>query len=220
MSHTIKKILLEFLSFMLHLWSSIYNIKMSQRWNSYCDLWYTLWISNFLGRVGEDVLFSRHILLQGEGHLNIMIGSHTRIAHHVVLGCWKSYGHVQNEHFSPQIVIGDNCHIGEFCHITAINIIKIGDGLLTGRFVYIGDNAHGGLSMEEADIPPVNRHLYSKGNIVIGKNVWIGDKATILGGVKIGNNVIIGANSVVTHDLPDNCIACGVPCKVLKILEK
>ena len=87
--------------------------------------------------------------------------------------------------------------------------ITIGDGLLTVRFVYIGDNSHGGLSWEEAEIPPEKRKLKSKGEIMIGKNVWIGDKYTILGGVTIGDNVIIGANSVVPHDIPSNSVWGG-----------
>jgi acetyltransferase-like isoleucine patch superfamily enzyme len=55
--------------------------------------------------------------------------------------------------------------------------------------------------------------------IIIGDNVWIGMNSVILPGVKIGNNVIIGANSLVTKDIPDNVIAVGNPCKVLKQKE-
>ena len=55
--------------------------------------------------------------------------------------------------------------------------------------------------------------LCSKGPVVIEDNVWIGDKVTILGGVTIGDNAIIGANSVVTHDIPSNCMAAGMPAK-------
>jgi len=116
-------------------------------------------------------------------------------------------------------VIGDNCSIGEYAQITAINKITIGDGLLTGRYVYIGDNSHGGLSREEAIVPPVRRKLKSKAEIKIGRNVWIGDKVTILGGVSIGDNAIVGANSVVTKDVPSNCVAVGMPARVVKKLD-
>ena len=90
---------------------------------------------------------------------------------------------------------------------------------MTGRYVYIGDNAHGGLSWEEAAISPEDRRLCSKGEIAIGNNVWIGDKATILGGVTIGDNVIVGANSVVIHDVPSHCVVAGIPAKVVKSLS-
>ena len=57
--------------------------------------------------------------------------------------------------------------------------------------------------------------------VTIGDNVWIGGNACIMPGVTIGNNVVIGAGSVVTHDLPDNVIAVGNPCRVVReITEK
>ena len=56
--------------------------------------------------------------------------------------------------------------------------------------------------------------------VVIGDNVWIGDKSTILSGVQIGDSCIIAANSVVTKSLPSFCIAAGNPCKILKIIDK
>ena len=62
---------------------------------------------------------------------------------------------------------------------TSINKIRIGSVTLTGKNVTITDNSHGRLVFEESDVLPVNRPVYSKGPVVIGKNVWIGDKATI-----------------------------------------
>ena len=197
-------------------WSHIYTYRLSQWLKNTCDLLYTLWIRNFLGEVGENSSFHYPLRLQGGGSRRIHIGDRTSIQAYSVLGAWERYG--QDEHYEPEIIIGNDCNIGEFCHITAINKITIGDGLLTGRFVYIGDNAHGGLSLEEADTPPARRHLTSKGEIKIGRNVWIGDKVSIFGGVTIGDNVIIGANSIVTHDIPSNSMAAGAPAKVVKSL--
>lgn len=176
---------------------------------------YTLWIRKYVGSLGEHSTIYYPFTLEGGGSKHICIGNHTNIQSHSILGCWSEYGH---QHFDPSISIGSHCNIGEYNHITACDQITIGDGLLTGRFVYIGDNAHGGLSLEEASIPPALRTLTSKGAIKIGNNVWIGDKATILGGVTIGDNVIIGANSVVTHDVPSNCVAAGNPAKIIKRL--
>ena len=176
---------------------------------------YSQWLSCFLGEVGENSCFHYPIQLQGSGRKRIRIGSGTNIQAHSILGCWEKYG---KDHFEPKITIGDDCSIGEFCHITAINNISIGNGLLTGRFVYIGDNNHGDLSWENSFVQPAKRKLKSKGEIVIGNNVWIGDKTTILGGLTIGDNVIIGANSVVNHDIPSNSIAVGAPAKIIKQL--
>ena len=52
--------------------------------------------------------------------------------------------------------------------------------------------------------------------VVIGDNVWIGGGAIILPGVTIGNNVVIGAGSIVTKDIPDDVVACGNPCRVIR----
>ena len=178
---------------------------------------YTLWIKAFLDNMGDSSIIQYPCSLQGGGSKRISIGNHTCIQSHCILGCWLRYG--DNQHFSPTITIGDHCCIGEYTQITACNKISIGDGLLTGRYVYIGDNAHGGLSVEEANVRPTRRKLVSKGEILIGKNVWIGDKVTILGGVTIGDNVIVGANSVVTHDIPKDCLAVGQPAHVVKNLS-
>ena len=105
-----------------------------------------------------------------------------------------------------ECIIGDGISLGEYSHITCSNRIVIGDGLLTGRFVLITDNGHGRGVIEEREICPLAREVYSKGEIVIGKNVWIGDKVTILPNVHIGDNVVVGANSVVTKDVPSNVV--------------
>ena len=211
-----KRIVRLFLTFVTWLFSKLYTFSLSQRLNVYRNIIYTMWIRNFLGQIGENSSIAYPCSLQGGGQKRIKIGNNTQIQSYSILGCWENY---RDQKFSPTITIGDNCSIGEYGHITACNNITIGNGLLTGHYVYIGDNAHGGLSIEEANIPPIGRQLISKGEVVIGNNVWIGDKVTVLGGVTIGDNVIIGANSVVTHDVPSNCMAAGIPAKVVKKID-
>lgn len=176
---------------------------------------YTMWLRPYLGSIGEGVCISRPVFIEGGGQDSIKIGDHTFIGRNTILGCWKKY---REMYYMPSLIIGNNCSIGEYCHITAINRITIGNGVLTGRFVFIGDNAHGGLSIAESNTPPSLRCLVSKGEITIGSNVWIGDKVSILGGVTVGDNVIIGTGSVVTHDLPANSMAAGIPARVIKQL--
>lgn len=210
-----KKVIKYLLQLLFNLISRVYPYRLSLYLKAIRDVFYTMWIRNFIGHMGEHANIGYPCSLQGGGQKSITIGDYTSIQSHSVLGCWEKYG---DQRFLPSLTIGDHCNIGEYNHITACNKITIGDGLLTGRFVYIGDNAHGELSEAESKIPPVNRKLQSKGEVIIGNNVWIGDKATILGGVTIGDNVIIGANSVVTHNLPSNCIAVGTPAKVIKLI--
>ena len=195
--------------------SRLYPYAFSMRIERCINIIYTMWLSNFLGGVGRNTLIEKPCRLEGLGSRRIKIGADTCIHSNCILGCWLLY---KNQKFFPNIDIGDNCNIGQFTQITSCKKVKIGNGLLTGKYVLISDNSHGGLTLEEALIAPNERELKSKGEIVIGNNVWIGDKATILGGVHIGDNVIIAANAVVTKDFPSNCMVAGVPAKIIKRL--
>lgn len=195
----------------------LYPYSFSIRIRKYLDKLYSLWICNCIGFVGKHVLIMSGCRLEGGGQRNISIGEGTKIQRNCILGCWETY---RNQSFDPSLIIGKNCNIGQYTQITACNSIRIGNGLLTGKFVLISDNSHGGLSLEESYIPPNKRQLVSKGEVVIGDNVWIGDKASILAGVHIGDNVIVAANAVVTKDIPSNCIVAGVPAKIVKKLSK
>ncbi len=210
-----RKIIKRLVTLLVWIVSKLYPYSFKQRLRDIHNELYTMWICNFIGRFGQRSRIEYPCSFPGDGRKRISIGSDTIIQSHCILACWEKYG---DQLFSSSITIGDYCNIGDYNHITSCNKITIGNGLLTGRYVYIGDNAHGGLSKEEAEIPPADRRLCSKGEILIGNNVWIGDKVTILGGVTIGDNVIIGANSVVTHDVPNHCIVAGIPAKVLKAL--
>lgn len=209
----VKKILI----YLVWITSKVFSYSLSERIYGYRNVLYTLWIRNFIGYVGKNTIFCRPLLLQGGGAHRIKIGSNTSVGHHTILGCWERYG--EEDRFEPEIIIGDDCKIGEYCHFSAIKRITIGSGLLTGRYVYIGDNAHGELSLEEVDVPPAQRKLTSKGEISIGRNVWIGDRVSILSGVSIGDNAIIGAGSIVTHNIPSNSLVAGAPAKVIKQLK-
>lgn len=136
-------------------------------------------------------------------------------------GLWLSeihqYGNIK---YSPTLKIGNNCKFGEFNHIAAINYIEIGNGVLTGQYVLIEDHSHGMSDISSTTtLQPSKRELVSKGTIIIEDNVWLGDKVAVLAGVKIGKGSIIGANSVVTHDIPPFTVAVGAPAKVIRKLD-
>jgi acetyltransferase-like isoleucine patch superfamily enzyme len=133
-----------------------------------------------------------------------------------VFTAWDRYG---SDSFTPQIIIGNNVSIGGESHITAINRIEIGNNVLTGRKITITDNSHGKSTSHYICISPALRPLFSEGPVIIGDGVWIGDKVTILPNVHIGKNAIIGANAVVTRDIPANCVAGGIPAKVIKTIK-
>lgn len=134
----------------------------------------------------------------------------------MTLQCYDNY---RGTAFSPLLEIGDNAYFGVNCHVGCINQISIGDNFLAGGHVYITDHNHGKGIIEEAGIAQIDRQLYSKGAVVIGDNVWLGEHVVILPGVTIGDNVTIGANAVVTKSIPPNCVAAGIPAKIIKYLE-
>ena len=150
------------------------------------------------------------------GEKYISIGKGTIISKDTILTAWEKY---EDEVFSPNIIIGENCTIGEHSHISACHQITIGNNILTGRYVYISDNAHGNSSKEDIEIAPIKRKLHIKGPIIIEDNVWIGERVCILSGVHVGKGAIIGANAVVTHDVPERCIVGGIPARIIKRIE-
>lgn len=122
----------------------------------------------------------------------------------------------KKQKLNPSLTIGDNCAFGAYNHITCANRITIGNGLLTGKWVTITDNSHGDSSFEQMKLPPIKRPVLSKGPVIIGNNVWIGEKATILPGVTIGDGAIIAANAVVTKDVPSFSVVAGNAAMIIK----
>ncbi len=112
--------------------------------------------------------------------------------------------------YGCNIYIGENFYANFDCIILDVAEVHIGSNVLLGPRVCLFTPWH--------PIDPEIRNLRVEGGspIVIGDNVWIGGNAVINPGVTIGNNVVIGSGSVVTHDIPDNVVAAGNPCRVLR----
>lgn len=145
---------------------------------------------------------------------NIKIGNNTNIEKGALLRCYPSSNNI------GKIYIGNNVNIGLNSNISSCNKVVIKDNVLIGRNVMINDNSHGSTSnITDIIDAPIYRPIVSKGPIIIGENVWIGENVAILGGVRVGHNSIIGANSVVTKDIPSFCIAGGVPARIIKRYE-
>lgn len=81
---------------------------------------------------------------------------------------------------------------------------------------FVTDNFHGNNSREQLRIPPINRPLDVRGEVRIGKNVWIGRNVCIMPRGSIGDGAVIGANAVVTKDVPAYSVAVGVPAIIVK----
>ena len=113
--------------------------------------------------------------------------------------------------FGKNINVGKNVFINSCCCFQDQGGITIGDNTLIGHNVILATLNH--------DFSPNKRSILHPSPIVIGKNVWIGSRATILSGVTIGDGAIVAAGSVVTKNVPSNKVVAGVPAKVIKDVE-
>lgn len=116
---------------------------------------------------------------------------------------------------------GCYCQIGHDTFINHNAYLMDGGGITIGHHCFIGPNCGMYTAIHPTLAEERNKGLEKAFPIVIGDNCWIGADVTILPGVTIGSNTIIGAKSVVTKDIPDNVIAVGNPCHVMRhITEK
>ena len=115
----------------------------------------------------------------------------------------------------PKIEIGNDTSIHFYFHCGAFQSIKIGKSVLIAGNVYITDHDH---VFTNRDVPPLHADWDIK-PVIIEDEVWIGEGAKILKGVRVGRRAVIGANAVVTKDVPPYTIVGGVPAKVIKTIE-
>ena len=195
-----------------YLLSCLYPTTFSQAWESVIAYLYTGFHIRRFKSWGRLSSMAWGVTVKGGKYISV--GDNNIFLRNSVLAATPAIDGLE-----PEITIGSHCHFGLRNHITAVRKIIIGDYLLTGSYVLITDNAHGDLSPTMMAIPPFDRPMVSKGEVSIGHHVWIGDQVSILAGVHIGNHVVIGANSVVTHDIPDYCMAAGNPARVVKSIE-
>jgi galactoside O-acetyltransferase len=130
--------------------------------------------------------------------------------------------------------LGDGCYLeppfhanfgGAHVHFGKNIYANFNLTLVDDTHIYVGDNTMFGPNVTIATAGhPISPPLREQGlqynlPVHIGSNCWLGAGAIVLPGVTIGNNVVIGAGSVVTKDLPDNVVAVGNPCRVLRSTE-
>ena len=140
----------------------------------------------------------------------IHIGSNTMIGEHVALSAGMMPG--QNCLTNPVVKIGDRCLIGRGSGIVGHLSIDVGNDVWTGHNVYITDQSH-----DYADVSiPISQQSQPERAVSIGEGSWLGHGVVVLPGAKIGKHVAVGANSVVTGELPDYCVAVGSPARVIK----
>jgi len=168
---------------------------------------HTMVIRHAFGAVGKSVI---HPPFHSNCPRNIYIGNKCTVIDDGWIDTIEAYG---NERYQPQIHIGDGTYIGHRCHIIACRVMKIGKNTVIADNVYITDNLHG---YEDISKPILYTPLTSTGPVTIDDEAWIGEKVCIMPNVTIGRHAVIGANSVVTKDVPAYCVAAGVPARIIK----
>lgn len=156
-----------------------------------------LWINAILkgipGRIGCRI---RNLLLPYNYGSNVTIWENTHID------------------YPSRLIVGNHVSINRNCVLNASGSIKIGNDVLIGPNVIIYSQNH---NYKKKDIP-IRLQGYTRKEVVIGDNVWIGANTIILPGVTIGRNSIVGANSLVNKDVPENTLVAGNPSRVIKSL--
>jgi acetyltransferase-like isoleucine patch superfamily enzyme len=113
--------------------------------------------------------------------------------------------------YTPELIIEKGTQIGDYCHITCANQVVIGENVLLTQGVLIADSNH---VYEDVARPVVAQGLRAK-PISIGAGSWLGNHAAVVG-CSIGKNCVVGANSVVTRDVPDYCVVAGAPARIIR----
>ena len=125
-------------------------------------------------------------------------------------GCWIT--------MSPdaRIVIGEGCFLNRNTMIAAQSSVTIGDHVMFANGCFVGDAEH---RYDDPELPVTWQGFTSKGPVAIGDNVWFGVNCVVTCGVSVGERCVIGANSVVTADLPGRHVCAGAPARPLREIQ-
>jgi acetyltransferase-like isoleucine patch superfamily enzyme len=163
----------------------------------------------YVVRMIEFLLFhgrARGVVALGRGivyapGMSVILGSRVWIG---------SYAVFQGE---GQITVGDSTYIGSHASLNCIERISIGRHCMLANFVSIVDNNHGSASTES-----FARQAMTSAPVTIGDDCWIGEKASLLEGVSVGDGSIVAAGAVVVEDVAARTVVGGVPARILRSL--
>jgi acetyltransferase-like isoleucine patch superfamily enzyme len=134
----------------------------------------------------------------------------------VMLGRWSWLGQgCKIRVHEGEVSIGAKSVLGQECTISAYQHVSIGRECIIADRVMLIDFDHGTVEVER----PIREQGIYKRDVHVGHNVWIGYGACILRGVRVGNNCVIGTNSVVTRDVPENAVVAGLPARVIRMRD-
>ena len=166
------------------------------------------------------VLLSRKFGACGEGsvvcppfrYANLQ---HVFLSDHVIVNrdSWIHAIEDSDQPGPPELTLGSHVSIGMGATISVVRRIVLGEYVLLARNVYISDHGH---AFEDVDVPITLQGVAGVAEVEVGAHSWLGQNVCVMPGVRIGRHCVIGANSVVTRDVPDCCVAVGAPARVRK----
>ncbi len=134
----------------------------------------------------------------------------------VSLGRWSWLGQgCKIRAHEGRVSVGAKSVLGQECTISAYQHVSIGRECIVADRVMLIDFDHGVVEVER----PIREQGIYKRDVRVGHNVWIGYGACLLRGVTVGNNCVIGTNSVVNKDVPDDAVVAGIPARVLRMRD-
>jgi acetyltransferase-like isoleucine patch superfamily enzyme len=155
-------------------------------------------------RTGGPVFFGRRLEIQIGRQGQVRFGRFVWIGDGSKIRCHEG-----------TVEIGEKTVIGQECTISAYQRVRIGEQcVIADRAMFI-DFDHGVVEVER----PIRVQGIYKRDVEVGSNVWVGYGACILRGVRVGDNAVVGTNSVVTKDVPANAVVAGIPARIIRMRE-
>ena len=179
---------------------------------------------NLFGKVGKGLIIGRNVVIRHPGKMTI--GDNVTIDDNCLVdargagaeGLVLEDGVIINRNCMIQakngpIRLGRRTSLGSNSVVVSLGGVDLGEAVLTAAGCYISAGAY---EFDDLEKPIMDQRAYTKGPIRIGSKSWLGTRVVVLDGVSVGAGSVVGAGAVVTHNLPENSVAVGVPAKVVR----
>ncbi len=179
-------------------------IMLHFRIRDYLSILFYRLLAGLFGSMGKGVRIVRPLRIFGARYCHFEDGAVIQLGAYIA--ALKQHGQ------APMFKVGARTMIGNHAHIVATRRVEFGRGVLAADRLFVADNRH---TYENFPIPIRDQGLTQLAEVYIGDGSWIGENVCI-SGASIGAHCVIAANSVVTSDIPDACIAAGAPARIVK----
>jgi acetyltransferase-like isoleucine patch superfamily enzyme len=168
---------------------------------------FALSVGGAFASFGRKTVIQLPVRLEGEDRIEL--------GDRVFVGA-SSWLQVIGDDPDARLTIGDGTAASGHVVLAAARSVSIGRRVLMARGVYIADHGH---AFDDLDLPVIEQGLANVAPVEIGDGAWLGENVVVCPGVRIGRNAVVGANSVVTRDVPDGCVAVGAPARVIREID-